>query len=152
MYHILDLLEAISNQPLSDSVLLKSVIGALELYTTQYKWHYYKDPLKWELVPSFPFCQTIDLHDYFDLQNNTPKMINVGVNKVAGARLSLRLEGRVMYTARDLKTNYKSYTGLHLESWNLGEAQNIDALITLSQTITDERNIKEMISKCKVSY
>ena len=79
-------------------------------------------------------------------------MIYVGVNKVAGARLSLRLEGRVMYTARDLKTNYKSYTGLHLENWNLGEAQNIDALITLSQTINDERNIKEMISKCKVNY
>lgn len=145
---ILDLLEAISIEPLSDSVLLNSVVDQLELYTTKLVWHYYYHPVNWALVPTFPFCQTIDLHDYFDLKNNTPKMIYVGVNKVNGARLSLHLEGRDLYTERELKDHYKSYTGLHLENWNLGEAQNIDALITLSQTINVERNLKDKNFKC----
>ena len=113
----------------------------LLIWTTNETW-INAQSLKWSLVPKFPICQSLDLHDYFNLTENTPSILNIEAKGRDGFSISFILEERVKQTSRALKSHYKSYSGPVYKIENLGNPWVINALIVLSQTIYNEMDTK----------
>ena len=96
--------------------------------------------LTWDLVPSFPICKNLDLHDYFDLTSNTPLEITIYAKQTPGVALTVLFEERERKLKRALKSLRKNYLGPVLKIDDLNRSRTVKAFITLSQTINTERD------------
>ena len=114
------------------------VYGASVLTTNETKMKRFD--LTWDLVPSFPICKNLDLHDYFDLTSNTPLEITIYAKQTPGVALTVLFEERERKLKRALKSLRKNYLGPVLKIDDLNRSRTVKAFITLSQTINTERD------------
>ena len=58
--------------------------------------------ITWPIAEQFPSCQVLDLFDYFDMKDNTPKQIFFVFNSNYSMKATLLLEERNKVVARSL--------------------------------------------------
>ena len=64
---------------------LEPIIFKIGVFTTKKTFLWAKhEQLKLPLIPTFPMCHIFDLHDYFDLENNTPLQIYIDALNIKG--------------------------------------------------------------------
>ena len=87
------------------------------------------------MIPSFPICKTLDLHNYIDFKTATPSAILINFKKTENLALAMLLEDRLksLNRGRSIHSLLDSYAGPELGrlSKNLGEDQNYDCKFQL---------------------
>ena len=68
------------------------------------------------MIPSFPICKTLDLHNYIDFKTATPSAILINFKKTENLALAMLLEdrlkslnrGRSIHSKKNLQWNSKA--------------------------------------------
>ena len=98
--------------------------------------------MNWNLVPSYPFCQSVDLKDYFDLKKTTPNQIIFYFEKIKSFGIFLYIIARDRALRRRLlKPNMLSYNGPELRLNNLHDDRKVvKVALRLSQFIYSDKD------------
>ena len=99
------------------------------------------DEIKWPLIMQFPMCQTINLSQYFNLKQNTPKQIVFKFNVMKNMAVSLSIGDSNFSTNRTLKSQMETYSGPTIEHNNLAIPVIKRFSLRLTQTLDSEDQI-----------
>ena len=104
--------------------------------------------MNWTLVFQYPLCQTLNLNEYFDLNEYTQKELQIYFGSVENVGIAINLIEQNKVSTRTLRNNYLSYTGPLLEISDLfhEKGRQIEIIVQLSQNIKTERDEE---SKCR---
>ena len=91
--------------------------------------------IKWDRVPQYTSCQTLDILDYFDLSSNTPLQIFINVAKVENFGVSFYFEDRNTGLKRKQKSNMLAYNGPKLHNYILNEPMKYKIIFKFFQNI-----------------
>ena len=98
--------------------------------------------MNWTPVFQYPLCQTLNLNEYFDLNEYTPKELQIFFGSVENVGITLNLIEKNKVATRTLLNNYLLYTGPIIEISNLSNdnGRQIELIVQLSQDIKNERD------------
>ena len=133
MSSILDLLKSVMSP-------FKSILSEIHVWTTNHSWMIRDKINLTTITPTFPLCQTLDLHDYFNLKDRTPLVIWLALNQTESVGVSFRIEDRLKRVKRAIMSQLKSYSGPVLSIKDLGVPRQIESLVVLSQTKFSEKD------------
>ena len=101
--------------------------------------------IKWNLVPTFPACQSIEIQDY--LNNVTPLQLWFSFNKMNNIGVDLYLEDRHSVVGRRVKSSVFAYLGSRITIENLANPVYQEIIVDIKQTYDSELNPDK---NCKV--
>ena len=73
----------------------------------------------WPIAEQFPSCQVLDLFDYFDMKDNTPKQIFFVFNSNYSMKATLLLEERNKVVARSLAKSRSEIEMGRFRDWTM---------------------------------
>ena len=75
--------------------------------------------ITWPIAEQFPSCQVLDLFDYFDMKDNTPKQIFFVFNSNYSMKATLLLEERNKVVARSLAKSRSEIEMGRFRDWTM---------------------------------
>ena len=75
--------------------------------------------ITWPVAEQFPSCQVLDLFDYFDMKDNTPKQIFFVFNSNYSMKATLLLEERNKVVARSLAKSRSEIEMGRFRDWTM---------------------------------
>ena len=94
--------------------------------------------IKWNLVPTFPACQSIEIQDY--LNNVTPLQLWFSFNKMNNIGVDLYLEDRHSVVGRRVKSSVFAYLGSRITIENLANPVYQEIIVDIKQNYDSELN------------
>ena len=104
--------------------------------------------MNWTAVFQYPFCHTVDLEDYIDLDEITPQEVQIYLGNVENLGVSLHFIDKSRSLTRTLLNNYLAYTGPPMKITDLiiDTSEELHVILKLSQNIRTEEDPE---SQCK---
>ena len=104
--------------------------------------------VKWNIVPLYPACQTLDIIDLLNCTSTpcTPANIIFDINQLSNLGISIFVEEKNKVKSRTVRQNALSYIGPLLQNRNLNNTEYIKAIIKINQNIDLEEDANK---QCK---
>ena len=126
----------------------KDLVHAIEIYSLGGEsFSVLGGDIKWNLVPTFPACQSIELQDYFPLDIITPLQLWFRFNKMNNTGLDLYLEDRHSVVGRRVKSSVFAYLGSRITIENLKHPVYEEVIIDIKQNLESEFNADKNCQK-----
>ena len=104
--------------------------------------------LNWRPVFQFPLCKTLNFTESLDLNENTPKEIQIYLGEIENLGINLHFIEKNKVLTRTLLNNYLAYDGpsVAISDLSIDSSKQIQVILKMSQDINTEINEE---SKCK---
>ena len=124
----------------------KNIVRRIDIYSLgRESFIVFGGDIKWNLVPTFPACQSIEIQDY--LNNVTPLQLWFSFNKMNNIGVDLYLEDRHSVVGRRVKSSVFAYLGSRITIENLKHPVYEEVIIDIKQNLESEFNADKNCQK-----